>query len=407
MKRNLLLAAIFAALAVTAPIARADVPRTIAFQGTLKDAAGKPITSSRSVTFTLYDAATVGNSVWTETKAIIPDATGLFATSLGSVTPLTSVTFDKSYWVGVKMGTDSEMVPRLPLQSVPYALALPNVVVAANGNMGVGVPFPTAKLSLPFQGMGGNTLLCGDPADLGGNDFELAVAIPANGTHWPFGVTKAGTPVFTVDAQGNAYLNGLSPTGDIQVNNGRRIGTNLYDAFTYRNNAVGHYSLGWYPDNELTDGGVAYLSGWAGIRLFTGGGPRVTITNGGMSINGSASANTLTLTSSRRFKEDIAPIKDALGTIQRLQGVKYQWDPAHGGKRDLGFVAEDVQKVVPELVTMEPDGKAAIGMDYSHLTALTVEAIKQQQVEIRALKAQNAALAARLRHLESRKGGKG
>lgn len=97
-----------------------------------------------------------------------------------------------------------------------------------------------------------------------------------------------------------------------------------------------------------------------------------------------------------------------LGTIERLQGVQYQWDPAHGGKPDIGFIAEDVAKVIPELVTMEPDGKAAQGMDYSHLTALTVEAIKEQQVQIqdqqnriRALEGENADLKARLERLES------
>ena len=49
-----------ATLIALCSFARADVPRTIAFQGTLKDAAGTPLTGPRQVTFSLYDAATGG-----------------------------------------------------------------------------------------------------------------------------------------------------------------------------------------------------------------------------------------------------------------------------------------------------------------------------------------------------------
>ncbi len=67
--------------------------------------------------------------------------------------------------------------------------------------------------------------------------------------------------------------------------------------------------------------------------------------------------------------------------------MSYNWDEKHGGKPDMGFIAEDVAKVLPELVTMEADGKNAVGMDYTHLMALAIEGIKAQQEEITALKA--------------------
>src|SRR5690606_13843836 len=49
------------------------------------------------------------------------------------------------------------------------------------------------------------------------------------------------------------------------------------------------------------------------------------------------------------------------------------------GKRDIGFIAEEVGKIVPELVEWEVEGKHANGLKYDRISALTVEAIKEQQ----------------------------
>jgi hypothetical protein len=118
-------------------------PVTIPFQGALTGVTDGP----RTATFTLYDAASAGNTLWAETKTITV-AGGRFATALGDTTafPLT-VKFDAPYWVGVKVGADPEMVPRLPLASVPYAMALPNVTVdRATGYVGINTSNPTSTL---------------------------------------------------------------------------------------------------------------------------------------------------------------------------------------------------------------------------------------------------------------------
>ena len=54
----------------------------------------------------------------------------------------------------------------------------------------------------------------------------------------------------------------------------------------------------------------------------------------------------------------------------------------------MGLIAEDVAKVVPEVVPMEDDGVNAQGLKYNHLVGLLVEAIKEQQQEINQLKQQ-------------------
>src|SRR5690606_8556350 len=144
MKRFLPVA--MAVLTFSAARTNADVPRTIAFQGVLKDAAGKPVTGpvgGTSVTFSLYANQNGTTPAWTETQTV--NATdGLFAVPLGSLTSFASagIVFDKLYWVGVKIGSDAEMLPRTPLQSVPYALALPQVVVSTSGNVGIGTASP-------------------------------------------------------------------------------------------------------------------------------------------------------------------------------------------------------------------------------------------------------------------------
>ena len=105
--------------------------------------------------------------------------------------------------------------------------------------------------------------------------------------------------------------------------------------------------------------------------------------------------------SSRRWKSDIQPLRGALGKVERLRGVSYTYTA--NGKHDIGMIAEEVGKVVPEVVSYEENGKDARGIDYARLTALLVEAVKQQQDEIQQEKTQIRRLEAKVRRLETSK----
>ncbi|MDD5154888.1 MAG: tail fiber domain-containing protein [Candidatus Omnitrophica bacterium] len=97
--------------------------------------------------------------------------------------------------------------------------------------------------------------------------------------------------------------------------------------------------------------------------------------------------------SSIRWKENIKPIPNALQLIMKLQGVYFKWKPKYGGSQDIGFIAEDVGKVLPQVVSYDPKASGfANGMDYSKITALLVEGVKEQQKEIEGLKAEIASL---------------
>jgi len=90
--------------------------------------------------------------------------------------------------------------------------------------------------------------------------------------------------------------------------------------------------------------------------------------------------------SSRRWKANIQPIRGALEKVERLRGVSFDWKKM--GKHDIGLIAEEVGEVVPEVVTYEKNGKDALGVEYARLTALLIEATKEQQSQIRELKAE-------------------
>ncbi len=102
--------------------------------------------------------------------------------------------------------------------------------------------------------------------------------------------------------------------------------------------------------------------------------------------------------SSLRFKENLYPIDNALAKLTSLQGVYFDYKDT--SRHSLGLVAEDVGRIFPELVTYEPDGKNAIALDYDKLSAVTIEAIKEQQREIEKQGKENSELREEIQELK-------
>jgi hypothetical protein len=90
--------------------------------------------------------------------------------------------------------------------------------------------------------------------------------------------------------------------------------------------------------------------------------------------------------SSRRWKTNIQTLQGALAKVEHLRGVSY--DLKESGKHEVGVIAEEVGAVVPEIVSWDENGKDARGVDYSRLTALLIEATKEQQALIQRQQAQ-------------------
>ena len=102
-------------------------------------------------------------------------------------------------------------------------------------------------------------------------------------------------------------------------------------------------------------------------------------------VNGTALATAHTTPSSRRWKQNIAPIDRALEKVLSMRGVSYDW--MSDGRHDIGLIAEEVGEVIPEIVVFEENGRDAKSVDYARLVAVLIEAVKAQQEEIDELKA--------------------
>lgn len=153
---------------------------------------------------------------------------------------------------------------------------------------------------------------------------------------------------FRVDSQGRIGTHALAPTQNFPA--GWQGGLSTHDVY----GAGGTIGIG-------PGGGVytAYLQHQAGDL-------------------GYVFADAYFYRSDKRLKENILPITHALDTVSKLQGVTFQWKSSK--KKSIGFVAQDVEKVLPDLVTEAQNGYKSV--EYPNLVSLLVEAIKEQQKEI-------------------------
>ncbi len=106
------------------PTASADINPQINFQGKLTNPDGTNVTNGTySIVFSIYTVSSGGSSVWTETQSSVSVTDGIFRVSLGSITPLPgSVDFNSnSLHLGIQVGADAEMTPRVQFTAAPYA----------------------------------------------------------------------------------------------------------------------------------------------------------------------------------------------------------------------------------------------------------------------------------------------
>ena len=98
---------------------------------------------------------------------------------------------------------------------------------------------------------------------------------------------------------------------------------------------------------------------------------------GDLTVNG-----TITESSDERIKENISRIENPLEKIKGINGVEY--NKIGSDKKEIGFIAQEVQKVLPEVVETDESGNLSVA--YQRMTAVLLEAIKEQQKTIDELK---------------------
>jgi hypothetical protein len=197
------------------------------------------------------------------------------------------------------------------------------------------------------------------------------------------GITAQGTntsgATFGVNASA-ASPNGIGVQGSASSSTGSTMGGNFVSLSPTGTGVNGQGGSKGLQGLATASTGITYgvfgsSVSPAGYGVYSQGDAHV---EGNLSYSGS-----LTQSSSRRWKTNITPMIGALAKVEQLQGVTYDWKDS--GRHDIGLIAEDVHAVVPEVVLMEANSVDAKGVDYARLTSLLIEAVKEQQREIRQL----------------------
>jgi hypothetical protein len=146
--------------------------------------------------------------------------------------------------------------------------------------------------------------------------------------------------------------------------------------------------------------GAIYL-GNSGTRYLYYDGSDYILNGAGLQVSGEITA----YSSDQRLKSNIVPITDAVGKVSALNGVTFDWnerarelDFNPSNTRDVGVLAQDVERVLPEAVRIAPfdrnsDGTSKSGenyltVQYEKLTALLIEAVKELNERIVALESE-------------------
>lgn len=170
---------------------------------------------------------------------------------------------------------------------------------------------------------------------------------------------------------GNTYINGR-----ITVNNSNPIigmqETDGRSMFFYLNAGTFHILRGAGINSETWE---AYNSQWP---------LTINIENNDMVAGGNFTAvGNVTAYSDERLKTNVETIPNALTKVLALRGVEFDKD----GKHSIGVIAQEVQKIIPEVVLEANDEMKTLSVAYGNMVGLLIEAIKEQQKQIEELKA--------------------
>jgi hypothetical protein len=154
VRRSVIVAGLALGLLLTAgrPASAQLLPTTFTYQGMLTDA-GLPFTGPVNLSLALFDRPEGGGLIGTPVqRQDVPVTNGLFSVE-ADFGP--SPAADGARWVEIKVQLPGQpaqvLVPRQPLTAAPLALGLPGVTVTPEGNVGIGVVAPTARLAINGQ----------------------------------------------------------------------------------------------------------------------------------------------------------------------------------------------------------------------------------------------------------------
>jgi hypothetical protein len=115
------------------------------------------------------------------------------------------------------------------------------------------------------------------------------------------------------------------------------------------------------------------------VKLYYDAAEKLATTSSGISVTGD-----VTSSSDERLKDNIKVIPNALDKVQQINGVSFDWKDS--GRSSIGVIAQNVEKVIPEVVNENEDGYKSV--TYGNMVGLLIEAMKEQQQQIEDLKSQ-------------------
>ena len=110
-----------------------------------------------------------------------------------------------------------------------------------------------------------------------------------------------------------------------------------------------------------------------------------------LQVAGDIIANSIAGSSDNRFKTNVLAIENPLQKVLKLRGVTFDWKTKEfpnrmfSENRAIGFIAQEVEQVIPEVVQTENSTEGFKSVQYDKVVALLVEAIKEQQKQIEQL----------------------
>lgn len=195
--------------------------------------------------------------------------------------------------------------------------------------------------------------------------------------------TYLNSAASSTDANPNTRLNsGFYQQSTTTTANGWPVSSSWYHLISSTHSNTGNYyalqiagsffdNSNFYIRSVNNNGNTAWLS-----IITSGGGQTIS---GNLTLTG-----TLTISSDARLKENLTPITGALDKVKTLTG--YNYNRIGSDKLEMGVVAQEVQKVAPELVLEDSEG--TLSVSYPNMVALLIEAIKEQSTKIASLEEQ-------------------
>ena len=192
--------------------------------------------------------------------------------------------------------------------------------------------------------------------------------------------------------QDTRYLSDITGQyGSVQING---QGAANWEGFSIDGRAVfmhdGGTSTGIY--NDVDNEWLFYAVHNSSSYMYHNNSNKIEATSGGASINGSLTASgNVTAYSDARLKKNVNTINDALGIVGKLRGVSFDWKES--GKHSIGVIAQEVEKVLPEVVlestATDPQTREETTVktvDYGKIVGVLINAINELKEEVEELK---------------------